>query len=205
MKKKNVFLNFAFCLLFFIFSFNRLLAKSSSIIITELLPNPEGKDSQGEFIELYNQSEETIDLTGWAISDKIGQSKEFVFPKGSFIPGQGFVLLNIKETKINLNNEGDKIVLKNELGEIIDSVEYKDLKEGLSYSKGQDGWLWVAPTPNRPNLFPKINPEKETAVKEEKAEMPNEKTLVSGNNLAIFFLALFIALGSAVAVFFFKK
>jgi len=50
--------------------------RSRQIIITEILPDP-SPPAQGEFIELYNNSKSTIDLTGYKIEVDGGRSFEF--------------------------------------------------------------------------------------------------------------------------------
>lgn len=47
-----------------------ILAQMDSVTITEIMFNPNGTDSPNEFIEIYNYSfTDTIDLTGWQITD----------------------------------------------------------------------------------------------------------------------------------------
>lgn len=204
---KKIFL-FSLVLIFLILpSKSFALAQDSSVIITEVLPNPEGKDSGGEFIELFNQGEVPLDLTSWQIRDKIGQSKVFTFGSKTIKP-KSFILLYIKETKITLNNEGDGVQLLNQRGDLVDEVIFSETKEGLSYSRNQDVWFWVKPTPGKPNLFPKVTPEQENTLKESgigAIAKEGGKGRVLGSNLALFSLALLIALGSGLAVFFLKR
>lgn len=183
------------CLLipFFLIQFSA--AREQAIILTEVLPDPEGRDSENEFIELFNQSQETINLASWTIKDM--QEKTFVFKETKLQP-QSFLVLNIKETKINLNNDIDKIKLFNEKNELIDSVSYKESKTGLSFSRNKDKWQWTEPTPGEPNLF-LLNKEPAKA-----ASSTIEKTAANGN-IALFVFALLIAIFSGVLVFAYKK
>ncbi|OIO45563.1 hypothetical protein COX24_03820 [bacterium (Candidatus Gribaldobacteria) CG23_combo_of_CG06-09_8_20_14_all_37_87_8] len=210
MKENKIALGFAFFLcLFIFFPFDCFSEQFLGIIITEVLPNPEGKDSENEFIELFNQEETPLDLTGWQICDKIGQSKTFTF-ESKIVAPKSFILLFIKETKISLNNEGDGLWLLDKQGNLIDEVTFSETKEGLSYSRNQGNeWLWVPPTPNKPNLFPKTSPEKENSLlKENKGgsvAKEGGEDRVLGSNLALFSLALLVALGSGLVVFFLKR
>ena len=64
------------------------------IKINEAIPNPDGTDSGQEYIELYNTSNQSIDLDGWSI-EVFGSSwnEKHVFGSGTTIePGQFFVL-----------------------------------------------------------------------------------------------------------------
>ena len=42
-------------------------AENFEIKINEAIPNPDGTDSVQEYIELYNTSDQSIDLDGWSI------------------------------------------------------------------------------------------------------------------------------------------
>ena len=49
-----------------------------NIVINEVLPSPEGPDSENEWIELYNQNDFEVDLNNWIIKDTIGGIKEYI-------------------------------------------------------------------------------------------------------------------------------
>ncbi|MEA3463903.1 MAG: lamin tail domain-containing protein, partial [Patescibacteria group bacterium] len=55
-------------------TFARLQA-ANNIIINEFLPNPEGADAEGEFIELYNQGGAQVNLINWKVDDSEAGSK----------------------------------------------------------------------------------------------------------------------------------
>ncbi len=46
-----------------------IVGDPNSIVITEVLGNPCGGDSRNEFVELYNNGENPIDVSGWWITD----------------------------------------------------------------------------------------------------------------------------------------
>ena len=43
---------------------------ADSVVISELLVNPTGSDSGKEFIELYNPTDSSIDISNWQIQPK---------------------------------------------------------------------------------------------------------------------------------------
>ncbi len=45
------------------------LSLSGQIIFTELMYNPAGSDSPNEFVEIYNNSNSAVDISGWKIAD----------------------------------------------------------------------------------------------------------------------------------------
>ncbi len=64
------------CILTLLLFYTRGLSYSSRVIINEVMANPKGKETgagspgdRNEFIELYNISEDTIDLSGWWFTD----------------------------------------------------------------------------------------------------------------------------------------
>lgn len=127
---------------------------SSKIFINEIMPNPIGKDQEGEWIEIYNAEAEDIDLTGWSIADDSGKRyffKEDVIKKG------GYLVVKYEKSKISLNNGGDKLILANPLSEEAGTVAYEKVpKEGEVWARKDNGkfaWTDIA-TPGKKNQFP---------------------------------------------------
>lgn len=124
---------------------------ASGISISEVLPNPLGSDDENEFIELYNDGDTVVDLSGWKVSDA---AKTFTLSTISIAP-KGYVVLYRKETGISLNNTGEETVsLKTPDGSIIDSVVYVGpALDDESYARFDDSWTWTASTtPGYPNI-----------------------------------------------------
>lgn len=129
----------------------------SKIIINEVLPNPIGRDIEGEFIELYNPTSETINLNGLKLDDcKDTGSKPHTIQKLSIKPNN-FIALYYQTTEINLNNDGDCVRLLDSAEKVINEINYKKSLEGKSYSRLKNNtWQWVSPTPNAINFEPQI-------------------------------------------------
>lgn len=85
-----------------------------TIYINEFLSDPAAGT---EWIELYNPSTSTVNLTGWTLSDSVGVRSS---PTGT-IDGEDFFVIEL--TNI-LNNTGDTITLKNPNVEVVDQVIY---------------------------------------------------------------------------------
>jgi hypothetical protein len=123
------------------------------IIITELLPNPES--GREEYIELFNPTNQAVDITGWKIEDASGKSY-ILNVLGLTIqanddnriilaPGQ-YLMLAYSATKIRLNNTGgEDVVLLDGDGNIIDQVTYEaTAKVGLAYVLApNEEWFWT--------------------------------------------------------------
>ncbi|QQS26843.1 lamin tail domain-containing protein [bacterium] len=123
-----------------------------SIEITELLPDPKNpaSDSSDEFIELYNAGSEAVSLAGWKLQDAAGHSAKL---DGTVLaPGQYKALMSA-QTKLSLNNSGDTISLLDPSGSVVmETPNYVDAKEGLSFGVTVEGWGWLASvTPNAVN------------------------------------------------------
>lgn len=129
---------------------SKVIADFSAIKLSELMPNPEGDDAAGEWIELYNGGDKEIDLAGGSLSDASG--KIYAIPKNTAIPAKSYKVFYRKQTGIVLNNDQDTIDLKDSSGKKIDNVSYADGAEGKSYSLSGKNWQWSDPTPAKANF-----------------------------------------------------
>jgi len=130
------------------------------MVINELLPNPVGKDTGGEFIELLNNSSRSASLDGYLLKDKGG--KEYILH--GELKAKAFLSLPYSVTKINLNNTGDAIYLFNAGGQLIDTAEFLlQAKEGASLARRDNGTLAFTdtPTPGAANIFKEVYLQKE--------------------------------------------
>jgi len=125
------------------------------VIISEWLPNPVGKDTEGEWIELFNNGSDSVGLSGWRV--EAGKSKFYL--KGE-INSREYLLLKRQNTKLSLVNEDGKISLFNQSGKLVDSGSFFGLAtEGKSYSRVESGnylnnnFLLSDPTPGGKNVF----------------------------------------------------
>ncbi|AKM82502.1 TPA: hypothetical protein DD449_01880 [Candidatus Berkelbacteria bacterium] len=127
---------------------------SKEISISEILPNPTGDDTIGEWIELFNKSGLDVDLSGWRIVD--GSGKFFLIPKSTIIKAYEFISFPRTESDLTLNNDGDEVKLYQPNNNLISSIIYTDNgDEGLSWVIGPDGaWSWTTtPTKGSDNII----------------------------------------------------
>ncbi len=120
--------------------------KFNNVVINEIMYAP--LTGQPEWIELYNRTEEPIDLVKWKIYDNSSHTNITLADK--FIPPNGFVVLckdtllknyfDIPSEIINsklpsFNNTGDVVCIKDSSGLTIDSLEYLPTWGGNSGGK----------------------------------------------------------------------
>ena len=110
-----------------------------NIIITEIMQNPDStSDSNGEWLELYNATNNSVDINGWTIKDNGSNSHTITNGGPLTIAPYGYMILGIKkDTSINgnvavdyqynsfsLGNSDDEVILTLNNGTTVDSVAY---------------------------------------------------------------------------------
>jgi len=189
------------------------LHQVENIFINEVLPSPEGPDTENEFIELFNANNFEVNLSSWKVKDKIGSTKSYSLLENTKIKANGFLVLKSSQTKISLNNSGDGIELIGPNGKIIDSTDFDKAKQGQSWSKIENNFVWsTQPTPNQKNIATHTSQTISTSTlikttsSSSKPLGANTQNYPTGHkNLIAVGTATAIALASAVAAWFIKK
>ena len=121
------------------FSIDTTLVKE--IVINEINYNSAGDFDPGDWIELYNRSSASIDISDWYFSDSDDNHK-FTFPAGTVLGSKEYIVLvendsaftslfpdvknYIGETGFGLSGSGEYMKLVNSKGQIVDSLTYGD-------------------------------------------------------------------------------
>ncbi|MEK6829169.1 MAG: lamin tail domain-containing protein, partial [Nanoarchaeota archaeon] len=136
----------------------------SVIEISEFLPNPEGDDDKampdGEWVELYNNGKEKLDLFGFKIRDNSNKEVliDNVHTDDTIIKSKKYLVVYMNGAYGFLNNDGlEKIRLYDLDDNLIDEVSYSESKEGVSWSKVEDRWRMSVPSIAGENSDEKIN------------------------------------------------
>jgi hypothetical protein len=118
--------------------------KEPDITEDELLYINELYASAGDdWIELYNASEETKDLTGYKIYDDPGN--KYILPASTVIAGKSYLILVCDDTgtglftNFKLSSIGETVYLENVEGNVIDKVQFPSMADGQSYGRYPDG------------------------------------------------------------------
>ncbi len=151
--KKLLFYQLLALATFFFLSLNCFCLSGKIIEINEIHPNPKGKDSGNEWLELKNNSENEINLSGWTILTK----KSYKIANNTTI--KPFSHLVIQDKKLVLKNTENLIQLLDAEKTLIDQIEYPKSIENMSFSKveiksydnSKSFWTWTSPTKNSQN------------------------------------------------------
>lgn len=145
-------------------------AYSNDIFINELLPNPVGSDTAGEFIELINNGDE-VSLSGWKLDDAAGGSSAYEISDTVIESGE-ILSFPRSVTGIALNNGGDSVRLIAPDGEIKDEFSYDgSISEGSSYARDEsdDFVMTTTVTEGKKNIITQASQEEEEDEEEEES------------------------------------
>lgn len=146
-------------------------ASSTPVVINELLADNADtlQDPQGDFddwIELYNQSDAEVDMTGRYLTDEPNNPRKWQFPDGTTIPAGGYLLIWADEdssetpgihASFRLSASGEELYLididAND-NAILDSVTWGIQELDRSYGRSAENaevFTSMTPTPNAAN------------------------------------------------------
>jgi hypothetical protein len=141
--------------------------EESDVVINELMPvnSTTVTDNYGQYddwIELFNKSVTTIDISGYYLSDSKKNPLKWQIPEGTYITGTGYLIIWAdKDTtqiglhaNFKLSSKGEKVILSKPDKRRIDEVDYPAQTYELTYSRIPDGtgtFRWEYPSFNRSN------------------------------------------------------
>ena len=132
------------------------------IVINEVEMNPIGSDAGYEWIELYNPTNETVDIGNWWIIGTAGTPYGQYIPWGTDIESNGYYVLYTSQQWFD--NPGDIIHLKNKDSEVIDytpqlseltdsTKTWQRIPNGYDSDSSSD-WFFAEATENAENMLP---------------------------------------------------
>jgi len=145
---------------------------ATGIYISEIVSSadaviPMAGQSACDWVEIFNSTENVVDMSGWGLSDNIGWPRKWRFPEGTSIwPGEyKVILLDKSESAGNdasrlhasfaLSRSGGEILtLSDPAGVILDRVYVPSIPTDVSYGRtwGEGGFFYYdLPTPGRAN------------------------------------------------------
>jgi hypothetical protein len=122
------------------------------LVINELLASNDATntDSDGEYedwIELYNNSNAPIDLSGYYLSDDLSDLTQWTFPTSTVINAEDYLIIwadNDEEQEglhcnFKLSAGGETLYLSNKDGVLINEVSFSDQESDISYGRYPNG------------------------------------------------------------------
>lgn len=129
----------------------------NGVYINEFMTDPARpkSDITDEWIELYNSTDKSMDISGSIIRDTVGVVRQYTVPEGIIIKAKSYITFYSSATKITLNNDGDAVELLDRTGTLISQTPNCEKGEsGWSFALAGKEWGWtLSPTPNAENLI----------------------------------------------------
>ena len=137
--------------------------------------NTPDDDDLGKWVELYNDSDQSVDLTGYSLSDNEKKPTKWVFPEGTSIAAKGYLILYMngslpregqdeknvtadmrrRTLSFSVSGQGETLYLYNSAGTLIDRVTVPMSVACVSYAKVGNSWgLCETPTEGAANTAP---------------------------------------------------
>ncbi len=139
-------------------SSNSITEDFSNVIINEFLPNPIGDDNaampNGEWIELYNNGNNDLDLIGLELKDNANHKiiiSDTNTLQGTIIKAKNYLVVYMNGFSGFLNNEDLELIKLYSNNILIDEVSYSNSGEGLSWSNIKGIWQISEQTPGGEN------------------------------------------------------
>jgi len=131
------------------------------ICINEILAS--SGPNQGDWVELYNPTDQEIDLSGCWLSDDPAQLDKYQLPQGSTVPAHGFLVLRQQDFGFGLNAGGEKVFLTEPNKRyVLAAYGFGPQIQGVSIGRYPDGapdWFFMPkPTPGAPNQVQRVSP-----------------------------------------------
>lgn len=120
------------------------------VLITAILPNPTGKDTEGEYIIVENESKKKIKLRGWSIATGSSEKKLVNHPIREKVTAQPQSSQKItrEHAALTLPNKKGVVQLRRPDGSTADTISYDhitSIKNDVLYMKIDGNWVWIEP------------------------------------------------------------
>ncbi len=137
---------------------NEFMASNDTTIL-----DPDFNDD-GDWIEIYNSGDEDVDISGYYLTDDLGEPTKWQVPNGVTVPAHGFLLIwaddndtliTAPHTNFKLSGGGEQVGLFAPDTTVVDTITYGEQQTDVSYGRypdGSDNWEFMThPTPGQPN------------------------------------------------------
>ena len=151
-----------------------VIAKTNAVSISEIMYDPQGSDTGREWVEIFNDTADMLNLTTWKFFESNTNHGISSFSSTVSIPVNGYGIIAdnpakflidypnyngvLYDSSFSLSNSGELIVLKDGSGSQIDSVNYSPALGGnddgstLSLLIASSSWTRGRATPGEENV-----------------------------------------------------
>lgn len=142
-----------------------LSAVESAVVINEAMSANKGvclddKGKSSDWVELYNPSDEDVNLNRFSLSDNAGDLDQWTFPDIT-LKAHGYIVVFLSgkskkdadslHASFKLSAKGDKLILS-AAGTVINTVVLPPMADNVSYARTGEQWLLSdSPTPGEAN------------------------------------------------------
>jgi PKD repeat protein len=132
---------------------------STSILISEFIPSPEGPDKENEWVELYNNSDQITDISSWQIANQNEKAKPFSLPQNTLVAPRQFLVIHAETSRLSLRNAAGSLKLLYPNGQTAQEIKYEKSKTNQSIAlAGNNQYFWTnLPTPGAANIIASDN------------------------------------------------
>lgn len=144
----------------------------ASVRISEIMYDPPSGDTNHEWIEIQNDSDTEVDISGWKLFENNGNHTLTLLSGVTSIPAHGFAIIadnattfqsdwptfagTLFDSAFSLSNTGETISIKDSSGNIVDEATYSSASgasgDGNTLSGSESVWVSSIPTPgNEPS------------------------------------------------------
>lgn len=143
----------------------------SKVYISEVMASNDkvvaaSASKNGDWVEIFNDSHETVDISGWGLSDNINWPRKWQFPEGTLIwPGEHKIVMldgtGVADTGGTLHATfklaragGETVTLSDSTGYVLDKMYLPEIPTDYSYGRtfGMGGFFYYdAPSPGAAN------------------------------------------------------
>ncbi len=130
------------------------ISEAQSVVINEIMASNTitATDNAGDYddwIELYNKSNVTVDLSGWHITDKLDNLTKYEIPIGTSIDANDYLIIwadedssqgpNPVHANFKLSKSGEILILLDSFVSIVDSISFGQQTTDMGYARVPNG------------------------------------------------------------------
>ncbi|MCB9224370.1 MAG: CotH kinase family protein [Crocinitomicaceae bacterium] len=146
------------------------------VVINEMMPsnNSTAADQDGEYddwIEFYNNSSSSVDLSGYYLTDDSAIPLKWQFPSGAVIPANDYLIVwadnDVTQTGLHANfkiSNGESITFSDASGNAINTVMLPPVPDNRTYGRypnGTGNFIPMMPTYNAENSYTALSVKEE--------------------------------------------